>query len=263
MLFRDNLHQKEWGGQRISEIKNPDATADIRYGESWEITTNEEAPSTVCNGTLAGKTICELEETCGQDLLGKDKATEHIRTVKLINTGNGITRMAPQTIHRALYVVECDRNTQLTTDTDEVRELQPGDLVVVPRDTAVCINKPALLAEIMPNACNQQPTEEILNELSLIRADLMVNHYTPLLSTASLAVGIRLFDREMPMLRTETDSYAIYTSLKGYCRISMANDNDDTSDILLREGYTCLIPACVKRFTIYPLGSEVKLLVAD
>jgi len=58
-----------WGGNRMAQRYGRENTPDI-CAESWEITDRPEGMSTVINGPLKGKTLRELVETMGPQLVG-------------------------------------------------------------------------------------------------------------------------------------------------------------------------------------------------
>lgn len=70
LLFKDNLHQKVWGGRRINPFKG--LTADNEpIGESWEVSAVKGCSSIVANGPFEGISLDELALKYGKDLLGE------------------------------------------------------------------------------------------------------------------------------------------------------------------------------------------------
>lgn len=66
LKLEPSLHTKVWGGRKLSsELQKPLPTQDP-YGEAWEL----HDTSTVANGELSGKTLKEVLETYGTDLIG-------------------------------------------------------------------------------------------------------------------------------------------------------------------------------------------------
>lgn len=68
--FTPILKEKIWGGQKLNTLLNKNSTAS-NIGESWEISDVEGDTSVVCNGNLSGKSLKQLLEMFGPDLIGK------------------------------------------------------------------------------------------------------------------------------------------------------------------------------------------------
>lgn len=68
--FKPILNPTIWGGNNISLYKQISQVAD-KIGESWEISQVADNVSVVSNGELAGKTLSELIEVYGSQLLGE------------------------------------------------------------------------------------------------------------------------------------------------------------------------------------------------
>lgn len=76
LLFRENLHEIVWGGSRLKTLKG--LPADGRnIGESWEISAVRGSESVVQNGELAGRSLSELVERFGAELMGRHIAAAH------------------------------------------------------------------------------------------------------------------------------------------------------------------------------------------
>jgi mannose-6-phosphate isomerase len=73
LKFKPVLKETLWGGQKICRLKEINILN--KTGESWEISGVEGSVSVVSNGPLAGKTLSEIIDMYGEDLLGKG-ATE-------------------------------------------------------------------------------------------------------------------------------------------------------------------------------------------
>ena len=94
LLFTPIYKEIMWGGDLMNSHlgrKTPDS--DVPIAESWEISDRPDAISVVKNGPLSGKTIRELLETCGKELLG-DAYRPQKRfplLVKLIDAGKRLS----------------------------------------------------------------------------------------------------------------------------------------------------------------------------
>lgn len=70
LKFTPILKDKIWGGQKLKSILNKPSDL-LNVGESWEISDVDGDTSIVSNGNLKGKSLKELLEIFGSDLIGK------------------------------------------------------------------------------------------------------------------------------------------------------------------------------------------------
>ena len=70
LLFKPNLHTIVWGGHRLQTYKGLPATDDP-IGESWEVSAVESSPCIIANGPLEGKSLVDVVEEYGAELLGR------------------------------------------------------------------------------------------------------------------------------------------------------------------------------------------------
>jgi len=66
------LHVKVWGGRKLSSEMNIPLPTEDPYGEAWQL----HDTSTITNGALKGKTIAEVVESHGTDLIGTNNNPE-------------------------------------------------------------------------------------------------------------------------------------------------------------------------------------------
>jgi len=66
LLLDPSLHVKVWGGRRLETVMHKHLPTDEPYGESWEMHDSAK----VANRALAGRTIGELVQSYGTDLIG-------------------------------------------------------------------------------------------------------------------------------------------------------------------------------------------------
>ena len=66
-IYRDYI----WGGDRILKKYHREASSK-RVAESWEVADRKDGMSVVMNGPLKGRTLHQLVEEMGEDLIGKD-----------------------------------------------------------------------------------------------------------------------------------------------------------------------------------------------
>ena len=69
LIFEPILKRRIWGGRRLERLGRP-LPSDVPIGESWEIADLEDDQSVVRTGPAKGKTLRQLVETWGNDLLG-------------------------------------------------------------------------------------------------------------------------------------------------------------------------------------------------
>lgn len=84
LKFHPILKQTIWGGDKILKFKGqPSSKSNV--GESWEISSLPGSESVVSEGPLEGKTISELVDYFGQDLIGTEvKDNRHFKFPLLI-----------------------------------------------------------------------------------------------------------------------------------------------------------------------------------
>lgn len=74
LKFKKNLVKKVWGGRKFKEVLNMELPDNDLYGESWEVSSHKGGLSYVDNGDLQGKSLIELIEKYGKDILGEEIA---------------------------------------------------------------------------------------------------------------------------------------------------------------------------------------------
>ncbi|WP_091608868.1 type I phosphomannose isomerase catalytic subunit [Maribacter dokdonensis] len=70
LKFKPILKERLWGGTKLKEVFGKPIESDIT-GESWELSTVPGDISVVANGSLEGKSLQELIDSNGEELLGK------------------------------------------------------------------------------------------------------------------------------------------------------------------------------------------------
>ena len=74
LKFKKNLVKKVWGGRKFKEVLNMELPDNDLYGESWEVSSHKGGLSYVDNGDFQGKSLIELIEKYGNDILGEEIA---------------------------------------------------------------------------------------------------------------------------------------------------------------------------------------------
>ncbi|MGL6066923.1 MAG: type I phosphomannose isomerase catalytic subunit [Cetobacterium sp.] len=72
LKFKKNLVEKVWGGRGFESTLGFVLPSEEKYGESWEVSCHPAGMSYVENGELEGKSLEELFESSGEDLVGKE-----------------------------------------------------------------------------------------------------------------------------------------------------------------------------------------------
>lgn len=70
LKFRPILKERLWGGTKLKEVLGKPIESEIT-GESWELSTVRGDISVIANGSLEGKSLQDLIESNGEELLGK------------------------------------------------------------------------------------------------------------------------------------------------------------------------------------------------
>ena len=185
LKFKPYLRTMVWGGEKIAPFKGIYTTRN-RIGESWEISAVEGHVSVVDNGPLAGKSLTEVMEDYGPELVGKKvfakTGTEFPLLIKFIDAKDNLSvqvhpddEMAGR-IRQGLkgktemwYVVGADKGAHLLsgltqeitpeeyeekvgdntiTDVLASHEIHPGDVFFLPAGRIHAIGAGAFVAEI-------------------------------------------------------------------------------------------------------------------
>jgi mannose-6-phosphate isomerase len=110
LKFHPLLKRYLWGGRRLGTVLGKPIGPGDDYAESWEVADHDQGQSIVANGPLAGKTLRELVQTRGPELLG---------------------RHAPQSRFPLIFkYLDCNRDlsVQVHPDDTAAAELTPPDL---------------------------------------------------------------------------------------------------------------------------------------
>ena len=83
LLFEPVYKDYLWGGDKILKTYNREAPPGI-YAESWELSDRDDGMSVVANGPWKGKTLHELVDDLGPDLLGTGASVAGAKTFPLL-----------------------------------------------------------------------------------------------------------------------------------------------------------------------------------
>lgn len=188
--FKEQYHERIWGGRRLQELYGKDLPPDKPIGEAWLVSDHPGQESVVANGEHAGRTLHELVERDARALLGSLAGlTVHGRfplLLKLLDANDVLSvqvhpddetakRLGEADVGKTemWHVLErcphseliCGLHPSVTresflgvTDHDAIRDLmvefevEPGMSVFVPAGTVHAIGAGIVLAEIQQNS---------------------------------------------------------------------------------------------------------------
>lgn len=111
-----------------------------------------------------------------------------------------------------------------------------------------------LHTELAAEALNYQVEEEYRTEYSAEN-----NRANRVIESPYFSVRVTEFNEAFHRNLIKYDSFVISMCLKGDCRIKIRSTGDE---IVLREGYSCLIPAAIADYDIIPVSGSSKVLDA-
>ena len=160
-------------------------------------------------------------------------------------------------------------------------EIYAGDVFYIPSGRIHAIGKGVRLVEVQQSSdltyriydydrmdLNGQP-RELHTELAAQALDYKVyreyrSDYTDKIDTANACIDtefftVRVVSIKEPIRRNmvKYDSFAILTCTQGSCKVCIRSTHDE---IMLHEGYSCLIPAAIADYDLIPVEGEVKAL---
>lgn len=185
LKFNPIFKEKIWGGQKIKTILGKDFSPAKNCGETWELSGVKGNVSEVSNGALKGKTLTQLIDRQGEELLGKKIiqrfGTEFPLLVKFIDANDDLSvqvhpddRLARKR-HDSFgktemwYIMQADEGSSLVTgfnremdketymdyfnkgqlmDILNQEKVNAGDVYFIPAGRVHTIGKGLLLAEI-------------------------------------------------------------------------------------------------------------------
>ncbi len=185
LKFNPIFKEKIWGGQKIKTILGKDFSPAKNCGETWELSGVKGNVSEVSNGVLKGKTLTQLIDRQGEELLGKKIiqrfGTEFPLLVKFIDANDDLSvQVHPDdTLARKRhdsfgktemwYIMQADEGSSLVTgfnkemdketymdffnkgqlmDILNQEKVNAGDVYFIPAGRVHTIGKGLLLAEI-------------------------------------------------------------------------------------------------------------------
>jgi mannose-6-phosphate isomerase len=83
--FEPLLKERIWGGQRLRELFGKKVPDNMRIGESWELADLPEGKSIITNGHLKGRTLDQVLQSYGREIMGKVYQTPFPLLIKLLD----------------------------------------------------------------------------------------------------------------------------------------------------------------------------------
>jgi mannose-6-phosphate isomerase len=71
LRFEPIYQYRLWGGWRLADLLAAPLPGDGPIGEAWILSDREDHPSQIANGALKGRTLGQIMEQCGAQLMGK------------------------------------------------------------------------------------------------------------------------------------------------------------------------------------------------
>ena len=180
-LFEPIYKDAIWGGERIAGMFHRTAVP-LRCAESWEISDRPEKMSRVAEGPFKGKTLHELVEQFGEDLLGRGRKDSRFPLlIKIIDAREALSVQVHPSIDTAApglgepktemwYVVEggpvyagfkepIDENRfrraikdHCVIDLIQKHQTKPGDAVYIPGGRVHAIGAGCVIIEVQQNS---------------------------------------------------------------------------------------------------------------
>lgn len=178
------LQERIWGGKKLKTLFGYDLPYE-KTGEAWVISAHENGPSTVKNGSFAGKTLREVWEN-NPELFGKEKTDEDFPLlVKILDANDNLSvqvhpddsyaqevEKEPYGKTECWYVLDCEEDSEIVfghqaASKEEFKQMveenkwdelltrikvKPGDFFYVPSGTIHAIGEGIVILEIQQSS---------------------------------------------------------------------------------------------------------------
>lgn len=179
LKLNPSLHVKVWGGRKLSSEMNIPLPSQEPYGEAWEL----HDTCTIANGSLKDKTIADVLESHGTDLIGKanDPTEGFPLLAKILDASAWLS-------------------IQVHPDDEQARELENDPrgkteawVILVAEEGAQLVIgvKPGTSREVMAEAIRENRLEEYI-----VYADVKVGDvlYIPANTVHALGPGLMIYE---------------------------------------------------------------------
>jgi mannose-6-phosphate isomerase len=131
LLFEPVLKSYIWGGKKLEKLGR-DIAGYERVAESWEISGHEDGATPVINGIYAGKTLLDLLDILGEDLIGKKNtwALEQGKFPWLVKLIDAHEKLSVQVHPDDAYALAHEANELGKTEMWVVLEANPGSEII-------------------------------------------------------------------------------------------------------------------------------------
>ena len=319
LLFKPNLHQIVWGGDRLVRWKQV-SDADLPVGESWEVSAVAGSPSVVANGAFAGKILPDVVEMDPEGILGKSVARRYDNKMPLlvkfidaqkdlsiqVHPNDEIARRVHGKFGKSemWYIIDAEPGACIysgfkkSLSADEYKrmvkegtiteslarhEVHPGDVFYIPAGRVHAICGGIMLAEVQQSSdvtyriydynrpgLDGKP-RELNTDMAAVALNYKVerkyrtaysvkaNHANRVVETAFFSARVTEIGQRFHRDLKKYDSFIITMCLKGDCRIRI---RETGHEIILKEGFSCMIPAAIADYDIEPVAGSTKVLDA-
>ncbi|MFU0800457.1 MAG: mannose-6-phosphate isomerase, class I [Xylanivirga thermophila] len=180
LIFEPVLKERIWGGTTLHAKYGRELPSD-KVGESWDVACHKNGMSKISNGELKGKTLKEVIDEYGKDLLGKDLQDKHIKKFPLLIKILDATDVLSVQVHPDDEYAKVHENGELgKTEMWYIIDAKPGAKLVygVKEDTT---------KEQFEKAIKAGKLEEYLNTIDVAPGDVV---YIPAGMVHAIGAGI-------------------------------------------------------------------------
>lgn len=246
LIFEPIFREKVWGGRSLERLLSKSLPPDVPIGESWECADLEGGVSHVARGPAQGRTLHELMEEWGTDLLGRAEPVDG-RFPLLIKFLDARENLSVQVHPDVTAVQRACGALRLKNEAWHVVEAAPG--AVIYRGL-----KPGLCADDVRAAMARRPAE-IVECLERIPVRAGQTYYLPSGVPHALGAGVVVAEVQTPSDVT----YRLYD----WDRARPAGD----AGLHVEEGLSCLVSgtdfsAFEKRTHVTSLFATITRLLA-
>ena len=288
LLFEPNLHTVVWGGGQLRPYKGLEPS-DEPIGESWEVSAVPSSTSIISNGVWKGLNLVSVIKEMPESILGKAVNRKYHGQLPLLvkfidakkDKGAHLYAGFSQEITAEEYQHRIADGT--ITEVLADHQVKAGDVFYLPAGRVHAICGGILLAEVQQSSdvtyrifdynrpgLDGKP-RELHTALAAQALDFHVERnyrteYPELANRATQIIDtpyfdVRVMDISKPFHRDlrKYDSFIITMCIEGDCVIHVRSTGDE---ILLREGYSTLIPAAIADFDVIPQRGRTRILDA-
>lgn len=156
--------EKVWGGKNLSGSLNKKIPEDTLIGESWELCLHRQGTSIIANGALAGKSIEEVLNKYGAEILGENHSESSGKFPLLIKYIDANDKLSVQ-VHPEDEYAMANEGEQGKTEMWYIVHAKPGAKLVYGL-------KEGISKECFKKAIEKDQIEETLNEIEVRKGDV-------------------------------------------------------------------------------------------